>query len=171
MPSLAIAAPLSMDSPVEKIKIKKMKKGDLEPEDLSAKGSGDEKKKSKKSKKVETDGSEKKKKKKKASSDDSSDEKEKKRKISDDENSAVPNGDSKKQKTSSMEKEGLGEEAAENPNSVTNFRISEPLRVALKSKGIESLFPIQAMTFDLILDGSDLVGRARTGQVRLKYRV
>ncbi|XP_051123018.1 DEAD-box ATP-dependent RNA helicase 7-like [Andrographis paniculata] len=52
----------------------------------------------------------------------------------------------------------------ENPNALSNFRISEPLRKALKAKGIESLFPIQAMTFDMILDGSDLVGRARTGQ-------
>lgn len=52
----------------------------------------------------------------------------------------------------------------EDPNAITNFRISEPLRAKLKEKGIESLFPIQAMTFDIILDGSDLVGRARTGQ-------
>lgn len=56
------------------------------------------------------------------------------------------------------------EEKKEDPNAVSNFRISEPLRLKLKEKGIESLFPIQAMTFDIILDGSDLVGRARTGQ-------
>ncbi|XP_071929544.1 DEAD-box ATP-dependent RNA helicase 7-like isoform X2 [Coffea arabica] len=52
----------------------------------------------------------------------------------------------------------------EHPNALTKFRISERLREALKVKGIEYLFPIQAMTFDTILDGSDLVGRARTGQ-------
>ncbi|CAH9121658.1 unnamed protein product [Cuscuta epithymum] len=57
-----------------------------------------------------------------------------------------------------------GAEAEENPNSISNFRISDPLREALKAKGIESLFPIQATTFDTILDGCDLVGRARTGQ-------
>jgi len=57
------------------------------------------------------------------------------------------------------------EEKKEDPNAVSKFRISEPLRLKLKEKGIESLFPIQAMTFDLVLDGSDLVGRARTGQV------
>ncbi|XP_010275981.1 PREDICTED: DEAD-box ATP-dependent RNA helicase 7 [Nelumbo nucifera] len=51
-----------------------------------------------------------------------------------------------------------------NPNAVSNFRISKALREQLKSKGIESLFPIQAMTFDTIVDGSDMVGRARTGQ-------
>ncbi|XP_043722673.1 DEAD-box ATP-dependent RNA helicase 7 [Telopea speciosissima] len=55
-------------------------------------------------------------------------------------------------------------DAGVNPNSISNFRISQPLREQLKSKGIESLFPIQAMTFDTVLDGSDLVGRARTGQ-------
>lgn len=54
-----------------------------------------------------------------------------------------------------------------NPNAVSKFRISKVLREKLKSKGIESLFPIQAMTFDLILDGADLVGRARTGQVEV----
>ncbi|KAL0400864.1 UNVERIFIED_CONTAM: DEAD-box ATP-dependent RNA helicase 7 [Sesamum latifolium] len=50
------------------------------------------------------------------------------------------------------------------PNAVSSFRISIPLKEALKEKGIESLFPIQAMTFNAVLDGSDLVGRARTGQ-------
>ncbi|KAK4749693.1 hypothetical protein SAY87_027142 [Trapa incisa] len=58
-----------------------------------------------------------------------------------------------------------GEEAVEEfPNAVSNFRISDKLREKLKENGIEALFPIQAMTFDTILDGSDLVGRARTGQ-------
>lgn len=57
------------------------------------------------------------------------------------------------------------EKEAENPNAVTRFRISEPLKAKLKEKGISSLFPIQAMTFDTVYDGSDLVGRARTGQV------
>ncbi|KAL0304160.1 UNVERIFIED_CONTAM: DEAD-box ATP-dependent RNA helicase 7 [Sesamum radiatum] len=50
------------------------------------------------------------------------------------------------------------------PNAVSSFRISIPLKEALREKGIESLFPIQAMTFNAVLDGSDLVGRARTGQ-------
>ncbi|KAL0452546.1 UNVERIFIED_CONTAM: DEAD-box ATP-dependent RNA helicase 7 [Sesamum latifolium] len=68
----------------------------------------------------------------------------------------------KKKKKMKFEEED--EEKEENPNALSNFRISVPLREALKSKGIEFLFPIQAMTFDMILDGSDLVGRARTGQ-------
>ncbi|TKY45063.1 DEAD-box ATP-dependent RNA helicase 7 [Spatholobus suberectus] len=52
----------------------------------------------------------------------------------------------------------------EGSNAVSSFRISEPLREKLKEKGIGTLFPIQAMTFNTILDGSDLIGRARTGQ-------
>ncbi|KAJ8552750.1 hypothetical protein K7X08_020143 [Anisodus acutangulus] len=56
------------------------------------------------------------------------------------------------------------EEQVEDPNALSNFRISVPLREALIAKGINALFPIQAMTFDTVLDASDLVGRARTGQ-------
>ncbi|CAI8604589.1 unnamed protein product [Vicia faba] len=56
------------------------------------------------------------------------------------------------------------EKKVEDHNAVSKFKISEPLREKLKEKGIESLFPIQAMTFDTILHGFDLVGRARTGQ-------
>ncbi|XP_022158991.1 DEAD-box ATP-dependent RNA helicase 7 [Momordica charantia] len=60
--------------------------------------------------------------------------------------------------------EDAEDEKAEDHNAVSRFRISEPLRERLKEKGILSLFPIQAMTFDTVFDGSDLVGRARTGQ-------
>ncbi|XP_059449178.1 DEAD-box ATP-dependent RNA helicase 7 [Corylus avellana] len=70
--------------------------------------------------------------------------------------------ESEENKKKKMKKAKVDEE--ENPNAVSRFRISEQLRARLKEKGIESLFPIQAMTFDTILDGSDLVGRARTGQ-------
>lgn len=57
------------------------------------------------------------------------------------------------------------EQEPEDPNAVSRFLISEPLKARLKEKGITALFPIQAMTFDTVYDGSDLVGRARTGQV------
>ncbi|KAK8692705.1 hypothetical protein V6N13_070312 [Hibiscus sabdariffa] len=73
----------------------------------------------------------------------------------------------KKKLKAEVEVEGDEDEdegKSEDPNAISKFRISEPLREKLKSKGIESLFPIQAMTFDVILDGTDLVGRARTGQ-------
>lgn len=80
---------------------------------------------------------------------------------------------SKKKKKKAKVEEGEEEEgegkSEEHPDAITKFRISEPLRAKLKEKGIESLFPIQAMTFDIILDGSDLVGRARTGQVLLIF--
>lgn len=56
------------------------------------------------------------------------------------------------------------EEDVPNPFAVSNFRISDVLVKQLKAKGIESLFPIQALTFDTIYEGNDLVGRARTGQ-------
>lgn len=61
--------------------------------------------------------------------------------------------------------EEVGGREFENLKGVGDFRITEVLKDALKSEGIERLFPIQAMTFDIILDGSDLVGCARTGQV------
>ncbi|CAN0902624.1 DEAD-box ATP-dependent RNA helicase 7 [Linum grandiflorum] len=71
----------------------------------------------------------------------------------------------KKSKKVKKAKEEEEEEAkAGDPYAVTNFRISEPLKQKLKSRGIEALFPIQAMTFNDVLEGCDLVGRARTGQ-------
>lgn len=70
----------------------------------------------------------------------------------------------RKKKTKSIESLVM-EKKVEDHNAVSKFKISEPLREKLKEKGIESLFPIQAMTFDTILHGFDLVGRARTGQV------
>ncbi|CAK7337127.1 unnamed protein product [Dovyalis caffra] len=72
----------------------------------------------------------------------------------------------KKSKIAKVEDEDEEEEVvkADDPNAVTRFRISEPLREALKKRGIEALFPIQARTFEDVLNGCDLVGRARTGQ-------
>jgi len=75
----------------------------------------------------------------------------------------------KKKKAKSEEESVVMENKVEDPNALSKFKISEPLREKLKEKGIESLFPIQAMTFDIILQGCDLVGRARTGQVRCHY--
>ncbi|KAG6422593.1 hypothetical protein SASPL_119171 [Salvia splendens] len=95
--------------------------------------------------------------------------KEKKRKaleIDDNEEGRSENTSEMKKKKMKFEEE---DEKEENPNAVSNFRISAPLREALKAKGIEALFQIQAMTFNTILDGSDLVGRARTGQVKIIY--
>ncbi|XP_039000185.1 DEAD-box ATP-dependent RNA helicase 7-like [Hibiscus syriacus] len=62
------------------------------------------------------------------------------------------------------DKEEEDEGETEDPNAISRFRVSEAVRKKLESKGIESFFPIQAMTFNVILNGTDLVGRARTGQ-------
>lgn len=70
----------------------------------------------------------------------------------------------KKKKAKLMEASDVEEEETD-PNLLSNFRISKPSKDALISKGIKALFPIQAMTFDIVLDGCDLVGRARTRQV------
>ncbi|XP_022866498.1 DEAD-box ATP-dependent RNA helicase 7-like [Olea europaea var. sylvestris] len=139
-------------------KKKKVKKGSIEIPEI---GEFIEKK-SKKEKKT------------KIPSDDSNIEKKEKRKRKDTE---VDNEEEERSETSSEMGEPMNlnqkkriklsdeeNEEEENSNAVSNFRISKPLREALKVKGIESLFPIQAMTFDTILDGVDLVGRARTGQ-------
>ncbi|KAL2527122.1 DEAD-box ATP-dependent RNA helicase 7 [Abeliophyllum distichum] len=139
-------------------KKKKVKKGSIETPEIEE----FIEKKSKKEKKT------------KIPSDDSNIKKKEKRKRKDTE---VDNEEDERSETSSemgepmnlnkKKKMKLGaeeNEEKENPNAVSNFRISKPLRDTLKAKGIEALFPIQAMTFDTILDGVDLVGRARTGQ-------
>lgn len=47
------------------------------------------------------------------------------------------------------------------PAHVDNFPLSPAVKSALQSKGIETLFPIQAMCLQHVLDGFDVVGRAR----------
>ncbi|URE21279.1 GUCT (NUC152) domain [Musa troglodytarum] len=77
---------------------------------------------------------------------------------------AAANGGAMKKPKLMKDDDGETDNAADDPNALSNFRISKVLRETLNSKGIKALFPIQAMTFDLTLDGFDLVGRARTGQ-------
>lgn len=156
MPSIAVT---EFESP-EKInkKTKKSTTSDMEV-DLSSveKKVKKEKKSSKKSKLEESE----------------VEKKEKKRKVSDEEEE-LEAGEPMNSKKKKMRMEELVDEleeevVEEDPNAVKNFRISSPLKAALKSKGIEALFPIQAMTFNNVLDGHDLVGRARTGQVVFSY--
>ena len=47
------------------------------------------------------------------------------------------------------------------PLAIDNFRLSPAVKALLRQKGIESLFNIQAQTLTSVLDGFDLVGRAR----------
>ncbi|CAG8615373.1 13267_t:CDS:2 [Acaulospora morrowiae] len=56
-------------------------------------------------------------------------------------------------------------EAGEIPENLklTSYRISQETIDCLKKRGIMSLFPIQASTFDLIYDGKDVLARAKTG--------
>ncbi|CAI7786728.1 unnamed protein product [Closterium sp. NIES-53] len=56
------------------------------------------------------------------------------------------------------------EDREDDPNSIDNFRLSPAVKAALRRKSIESLFPIQVQTFDLAMDGIDIIARARTGQ-------
>jgi superfamily II DNA/RNA helicase len=44
-----------------------------------------------------------------------------------------------------------------------DFGIIEPICAALEAVGITAAFPIQALTLPIALDGSDLIGQARTG--------
>lgn len=170
MPSLVVsdhlsASPELMDSKKLK-KSKKIDSMDLDAVAQSIEEQKSEKKKKKKEKKQQLE-----------SSDDdpvSSEKKktEKKRKASDEEEGSDSGSEGRENKKemsngSSLKKVKLMDKKDEddNPNAVSRFRISEAVKEKLKSKGIEALFPIQAMTFDMILDGSDMVGRARTGQV------
>ena len=53
--------------------------------------------------------------------------------------------------------------AEADPLAVDNFELSQGVKSLLLSKGIEALFPIQAQTLGIALEGLDVVGRARTG--------
>ena len=63
------------------------------------------------------------------------------------------------------------EAPAADPNSLDNFALSPAVRTKLREAGINALFPIQAATFSIVMNGQDLVGRARTGQARCRGRV
>eukprot|EP01125_Pyxidicula_operculata_P002201 TRINITY_DN12113_c0_g1_i1.p1 TRINITY_DN12113_c0_g1~~TRINITY_DN12113_c0_g1_i1.p1 ORF type:complete len:690 (+),score=218.79 TRINITY_DN12113_c0_g1_i1:36-2105(+) len=46
---------------------------------------------------------------------------------------------------------------------IEKFRIRPQTQKILTENGYKTLFPIQARTFDFVYDGSDIIGRARTG--------
>ncbi|CAI5734064.1 unnamed protein product [Hyaloperonospora brassicae] len=76
-----------------------------------------------------------------------------------DESDAAARSALKKRK---MESEKTTVGGVENPR-LDEFDISDETRTNLQARGIHTLFPIQAMTFDKIMAGKDLMGRARTG--------
>ena len=55
------------------------------------------------------------------------------------------------------------EAPAVDANHLDNFPLSQLTKAALRKRGIESLFPIQAAVLAPALEGRDVVGRARTG--------
>ncbi|KMS98712.1 hypothetical protein BVRB_3g069600 [Beta vulgaris subsp. vulgaris] len=61
--------------------------------------------------------------------------------------------------------EAEDEDEAENSISLSNFCISKPSKDTLISNEIQVLFHIQAMTFNIVIDGCDLFARAQIGQV------
>lgn len=71
----------------------------------------------------------------------------------------------KRMRTRSMDKQEESASAAQSKTNsqLSDFRISSTTVAALQKRNITSLFPIQALTFDSIFDGRDLIGRARTG--------
>ncbi|CAN8251916.1 unnamed protein product [Cochlearia groenlandica] len=147
MPSLALS-----DMKEEK---KKMKMAEETTPNQESKKSKKEKKKLKISDSDEEDFDKKKSKKKRKAMEEE---------VKNDSSSDPESSKSEKKKKKKKVKLAVEEVEVDNPNAVSKFRISAPLREKLKGKGIEALFPIQAMTFDMVLDGADLVGRARTGQ-------
>lgn len=46
---------------------------------------------------------------------------------------------------------------------MTNFQVSPETVEVLAANGITTLFPIQARSYQPIMDGNDMVGKARTG--------
>ena len=60
--------------------------------------------------------------------------------------------------------DSLGDDARDDARlAVSKFNLSAETVQALRNRGVEALFPIQAACFDHLNAGKDLIGRARTG--------
>jgi hypothetical protein len=91
---------------------------------------------------------------------------EKKRKSVADTPEAVEPAAKKTKKPAKVVEVVVVEDTAAKPGSelaLDNFPLEEAIKSLLRSKGIESLFAIQARTLEFGLAGNDVVGRARTG--------
>ena len=73
------------------------------------------------------------------------------------------NSEASEQTAKTAAKADTSVDTSESPNAIDNFALSAPLKSLLREKGIESLFDIQAACLTPLLEGRDLVGRARTG--------
>mmetsp|Transcript_247 Transcript_247/g.386 ORF Transcript_247/g.386 Transcript_247/m.386 type:complete len:726 (-) Transcript_247:806-2983(-) len=129
-------------------------------------------KKDKKDKK-EKSKSKKEKKEKKEKRKEKKDKKDKKRKRSESSDSSSAEEKETKGKEPEVKKtkklsEPEAEKTEENPlmkgaKPISEFDVSSATVGALKKRGIESLFEIQVKTFPVIMEGKDVIGRARTG--------
>ncbi len=54
-------------------------------------------------------------------------------------------------------------EAEPGPRDFASFGVSAPIVTALAEAGITAPFPIQALTLPIALEGTDVIGQARTG--------
>lgn len=116
-------------------------------------------------------------------------EKKKKRKVAEETPAEEPAEPAKKKKVKKAEPESkgpspAGSDSAESeqcaldvsdskpadPLALDNFRLSAAIKALLRQKGIESLFNIQAQTLTSVLDGFDLVGRARCASLHRAAR-
>ena len=78
------------------------------------------------------------------------------------ENGNFSSGDSDSD-SDSVEAAGEVEQPTDDPMHVNNFPMCDDTKKALAARGIHKLFPIQAATFENIVNGQDIVGKARTG--------
>lgn len=79
-------------------------------------------------------------------------------------NSAEEVDNTEERPTKRIRTRSMDMEESESLYSMRRYRISPETIGILQSKGITELFPIQALSFDSIYDGKDLIGRAPTGQ-------
>jgi len=54
---------------------------------------------------------------------------------------------------------------------ISEFRVSPETVTVLKENGFERLFPIQSKSYDVVYDGNDIIGRARTGTGKVKKKI
>jgi ATP-dependent RNA helicase DDX21 len=65
--------------------------------------------------------------------------------------------------TSDTSDQTVAQNPQPSPMELDNFQLASGIKSLLRAKGIETLFPIQAQCLGPVLEGKDLVGRARTG--------
>ncbi|KAH7832602.1 putative DEAD box polypeptide 47 [Monocercomonoides exilis] len=71
--------------------------------------------------------------------------------------------DSKRKKDEINDSVKTESKVTENAKKTAFEKLCDHTKMCLKARGIESLFPIQEATFDHVMNGVDLVGRALTG--------